>query len=439
MAERNLNIVINAKNNATKEINGLSSALEKNKATIQKTTLAATAAFAGITAAIGSSVRAYGAAGDQIQKMALRTGFSTTALSELKHAAEQSGTSLEKLEAAVMKSNRLLAQTDQESATARKALEELGLSVEELNKMNMEDRFFAMAGAVAKIEDPGRRAATAMDVFGKSGAELLPMLESGAEGIQAMRDEAHKLGIVFDQEAADKAAKFTDAMDKMNKSIDGIKFTLAEAFLPIIIDVTDGITDFLLPVQQWIRENPVLVRNIALVALAVTGLIALMGTITLAFLAFNPVSITVMGIFAAIGSAILILNELLKRNGKTWRDVWDGIVIFMDGVFGSIFDVVTSIGKVIIDVVNFAIKAINRLIEMAKSVPMIGNRFKDTKKITEMTFDGMVAGRQSFPRSEVPGMTVVNVYGDVSGEELVNKVKFGIMSDLSNNTRLTSF
>ena len=52
----------------------------------------------GGAAIIGFGIKAvnsFADAGDAIQKMALRTGFSTEALSELKFAAEQSGASLE--------------------------------------------------------------------------------------------------------------------------------------------------------------------------------------------------------------------------------------------------------------------------------------------------------------------------------------------------------
>jgi hypothetical protein len=433
MAERNLNIVINAKNNATKEINGLSSALEKNKATIQKTTLAATAVFAGLTAAVGTSVRAFGSAGDQIQKMALRTGFSTTALSELKHVAEQSGTSIEKLEAAIMRSNRMLAQTDDEAVTAMRALDRLGLSAEELDKLGMEDRFFAMANAVAKIEDPGRRAATAMEVFGKSGTELLPMLASGADSIQAMREEAQRLGIVFDQEAADKAAAYTDAMDKMNKSVMGVKFALAEAFIPIIISATEKITELIVPVQRWLKENPELARNIIMVVGAVAGLIAVMGTVTLLMMAFNPISLIVAGTIASLTLIFVGVNNALKMFGVSWGDVWEGIKKATQGAVNFITSFIESMVNSYIKMINTIIRAINRVASAASSLPGIGKKFSNINISEISTVEFGRVGQSS-------GNNInITVMGDVSGEELMSKVSDNLMSRLENNVRLTAF
>jgi hypothetical protein len=437
MAERNLNIVINAKNNATKELGNLSSALEKNKATIQKTTLAATAVFAGLTAAIGSSVKAYGAAGDQIQKMALRTGFSTTALSELKHVAEQSGTSIEKLEVAIMKSNRMLAQTDDEAVTAMRALERLGLSASDLDAMGMEDRFFAMANAVAKIEDPGRRAAMAMEVFGKSGTELLPMLASGADSIQAMREEAHKLGIVFDQEAADKAAKYTDSMDKMQKSMDGVKFALAEAFIPLIITATEKVTAAIVPIQQWIKENPDLARNILIVTAAVAGFIAVMGTITLLMMAFNPISLIVVGAIAGITLAIYAINNLLNIFGLTWSNVWEGIKQTTVRIIGAIITLVEGMINTVITGINGIIKAINRVISAISNIPGM-SKFSGAQISTISKVD--FGGADMLRTGSMGGNTVnVTVMGDVSGEQLIQTVSDRLMGNLGHNVKLTAF
>ena len=61
------------------------------------------AAVIGGTAIVGfaiTAVKSFAETGDAIQKMSLRTGISTVALSELGFAAEQSGTSLDTVEKA---------------------------------------------------------------------------------------------------------------------------------------------------------------------------------------------------------------------------------------------------------------------------------------------------------------------------------------------------
>lgn len=48
----------------------------------------------------------------------------------------------------------------------------MGLSVDELQRMNPEQQFNAVAKALEKVSDPTIRAGLAMQVFGKSGLQL---------------------------------------------------------------------------------------------------------------------------------------------------------------------------------------------------------------------------------------------------------------------------
>jgi hypothetical protein len=432
MAERNLDIVINAKNNAEKELKSLGKSLEANKATIQKTTAVATAAFAGLTAAIGMSVKQYANAGDQVQKMALRTGMSTTALSELKHAAELSGTSLEKIEYATTRANRVFAKADEEGSKMRETLASLGVVVDDLSEMTVEERFMEMAMAVAAVEDPGRRAAAAFDVFGRAGTELMPLLNAGADGIREMREEAHRLGIVFDQEAADSAALFNDNMDRLGKSVDGVKFAVAEAFLPILTQLLEKMVPVITKVQDWIRENPTLTRNILIVVGALTGLVAVLGAVTLIMMTVNPISLAVVAAIVAITAVITAITQGLKLFGLTWSDVWNGIKQVTFSIINAVIAAFEAFINYQIWGLNKLIQAVNRVLSRMASIPGIGKKFAgiQIQEIQKVEFGrvGQDAGTN----------VNVTVNGDVSGEELISKVTSGMMYSLGHNIRVGS-
>ena len=100
-------------------------------------------------------------AGDEIQKMALRTGFSTEALSEYKHAAELSGASLDTVEKGVKRMQKVLFDAEKGLSTAKDALGALNLSVEQLQGLSPEQQFEKLSNAIAEVEDPSRRAALA--------------------------------------------------------------------------------------------------------------------------------------------------------------------------------------------------------------------------------------------------------------------------------------
>ena len=430
MAERNLDIVINARNNADKELRSLGKTLEANKATIQKTAAVSGAAFAGLTAAVTMSVRAYANAGDQIQKMALRTGFSTTALSELKHAAELSGTSIEAIEKAAIKMGKTLLDASDESIMAQRAIERLGFSLDDLENKSPEERFFMLASAIADIEDPSRKSAVAMEIFGKQGVNLLPMLAAGADGIADMREEAHQLGIVFDQEAADAAALFNDNMDRLGKSVDGVKFAVAEAFIPVLTDLLEKVTPVIQRVQEWIKENPELTRNIILAVGAITGLIAVVSTITLMMMAFNPVIGLVVVAIASVMLVVQQLTRFMATFGVTWGDVWNGIKNVTSSIINGIISMIESYINYYVNAINTVIRGINNVISIASRIPGIGKKYSGLQ-ITELS-------KVEFGRVGQADTNNVNVtvYGDVSGNALMEKVGSGIMGTLMHNVRV---
>ena len=208
-----------------------SAGVKKHSKTIAK-------AFAVIgTAAAAAATKIvvdYANAGDEIQKMALRTGFTTEALSELRHAAELSGTSIQGIAKAVKRMATTLLDAEQGLSTAVDAMNELNLTIGDFEGLSPEAAFEKFLVAIANLEDPLKRAAVAQDIFGRAGVDLIPIMSDGVDGLRAMREEAHELGIVFDQEAADAAAKFNDSLTVMRGQIKGVTMVMAEEWLPTI-------------------------------------------------------------------------------------------------------------------------------------------------------------------------------------------------------------
>lgn len=109
-----------------------------------------------------------------------KTGISVTGLQQLKAAAELSGNSLEQVTGAVSQMQNRLASGD---SSAVGAVRDLGLSLQQLTTMAPDQQFRAIARSIAEIEDPAERTRIAMDLFGRSGAELLPTLVSNIDEV----------------------------------------------------------------------------------------------------------------------------------------------------------------------------------------------------------------------------------------------------------------
>ncbi len=76
------------------------------------------------------------------------------------------------------------------SASARQNLARLGLTIADLTGLSPDQQFELIADRLSRIQNPANRATIAMEIFGRTGASLLPLLSTGAQGIQELRREA---------------------------------------------------------------------------------------------------------------------------------------------------------------------------------------------------------------------------------------------------------
>ena len=117
---------------------------------------------------------------DELVKVADRTGLTTTEVQRLKFIAEQSGNSIDQMTNAVSKLQNGLVREDGGVVATVKAL---GLNFDELRKASPFEQMEQIAAAIAKVPDPTARAAMAMALFGRAGAEILPSLIADFAGL----------------------------------------------------------------------------------------------------------------------------------------------------------------------------------------------------------------------------------------------------------------
>lgn len=261
-------------NSDTKKMGGMSEATSKK---FKKMGAGMTIAGAVIIGATTKMLGKFVDLGDEVDKMSKRTGISTTALSELAHAADISGTTLNDVEKGVKKMSKSLVDADLGLETYTRSFDRLGLSVVELMKMKPEDQFMVIGEALAGLESDTLRAATAQEIFGRAGMNLIPMFKEGEDGIRFLREEAHRLGIVFDEEMAASAAKLKDEQTRLKQSFQGVGITLATTLAPAISAVVEKITGMVTKITAWAKENPKLAGTILKVVVGLGGLLTVLG------------------------------------------------------------------------------------------------------------------------------------------------------------------
>lgn len=160
-------------------------------------------------------------AADQVQKLSIRLGASTEALSQYKFVAEQTGTTFNALVKGWEKQGRGISEAALGMGLAKRSLDELGLSAKELQQIAPEEQFEILAEEINKLTNQSDKIRIANDLWGRSGGELLQVMENGAQGIRELRDEADKLNLTLSQDQVNAAANANDALNELSKSMTG--------------------------------------------------------------------------------------------------------------------------------------------------------------------------------------------------------------------------
>lgn len=152
---------------------------------------------------------------DKMNEASQKTGITVEALSQLGYAAKMSGVDTDSFTTAMVKFNRTIAEGATGSGKAAEAFKAIGISAEELKSSTPDEILAKVAERFVGFADGANKTALAIALFGRAGADMIPMLNEGADGIAAMRQEADALGGTMSKSAAVAADQFNDNLDKM--------------------------------------------------------------------------------------------------------------------------------------------------------------------------------------------------------------------------------
>lgn len=180
-----------------------------------------------------------------------RVGLSTEAVQELGYAASISGASSESMQVSMQHLARSLQELRTKgTGPAADALHALGISASdsEIRHGNLDQVLEIVADRFAKMPDGVKKTSAAMNLFGRSGTTLIPLLNKGSAGIKELREEAERLGVVIGNEGIEKAEEFEKAQKRLGATLTGIKNTAVIAMLPALQEMLEGL-------QKWISAN----------------------------------------------------------------------------------------------------------------------------------------------------------------------------------------
>lgn len=224
---------------------GFGSKLKKGVSTVAKW---GTAVVGGATAAAGALVKfaeSSASTADHVDKMSQKIGISRQAYQELDFICSQSGTSVDSLQVGMKSLVSAMDGAASGTASNVEQFNKLGVSVTNADGSlrSSEEVMWETLSALQSMDNETEKARLATELFGRSGTELLPLLNSESGSLEEMKQQAHDLGLVLDDELIDSGVSLTDTIDQMKRSFGSIVTQLGASLMPIVEKVAKYVID----------------------------------------------------------------------------------------------------------------------------------------------------------------------------------------------------
>lgn len=340
---------------------------------------AVAAAMAGVTVAAAATYKAvsdFAERGDDIARNASILGLTAEAYQELSYAAKMADVEQEAFASASKKLSNNLGQLKMKTGSLYSTLAKTNpkLAVQLKNTKSNDEAFTLLADSIAKETNVQKRAALAQAAFGKTGQELIPMME----GLAEMRKKARMAGAVMSDEEVSAASTMDESLKSIKTSLMGVANTLlakvSERLAPIVDRMTawiaankdminQKIDDLFTGIGKaaefvaWAWNSGVIPAVIALIA-AFKSFQLVMAIVTAAqwllnvAMTANPIGLIVVGIGVLIGLITLMVmnwNKIVAAIktagvavGKFFQD-WGGLFSLVIGPIGTMISLITTL------------------------------------------------------------------------------------------------
>ena len=231
--------------NTAKLVKGMGRAektFQKSISNMTKAALGFAAVF--VSGALISRITAAGAALDKIGKTSSKLGLTAEALQGLHLAATEAGISTNTFDMALQRVVRRVAEAAKGTGEAVGALNELGLSADELTAMTPDEMLKRVADSMSSVTAQSDKVRLAMKLFDSEGVSMVNMLKDGSEGLDKVAAKAEKLGLIIGGDYIAAVEKSNDAWSVAGQVMDtafkGMNVGLSMALEGLVTDLTNS-------------------------------------------------------------------------------------------------------------------------------------------------------------------------------------------------------
>ncbi|HWF05088.1 MAG TPA: phage tail tape measure C-terminal domain-containing protein, partial [Candidatus Angelobacter sp.] len=207
------------------------------------------ASVAGAVAGLGlagAGIAAFAANGaSEFHEMSEKTGVSVEALSSLSYAAKQTGVATDVLAGGLEKMSKSAFAAAIAPDGTKTAYSRLGIAIKDTNGQlrPTTELLDEIAAKFEKMPNGPQKTALAMQIFGRAGAEMIPLLNEGSEGIKKMTDEASVFGVTISGQTAAQARQFEQGLDKVEAALQGAANAVMKQLLPSMMAFVNFVTE----------------------------------------------------------------------------------------------------------------------------------------------------------------------------------------------------
>lgn len=324
----------------------------------EKTRKMSTAA-AGLGAAMIGNAYSAALAVDDLNTLSKQTGFTVEELQKMQYASALVDVDFNTMTGSISKLTRNM-------ANGSEAFSKLGISVKDEMTGQLRDAntvWYETLWALSKVENETQRDALAMELFGKSAADLSGIVDDGGVALMSYGSEAEELGLILSQDNVDAANKFNDAMDQLKARTSAAFLEAGAALAETLVPALEKLVEIATQVLTWFANldggtQAFILTVLALVA-AISPILGIISALTGAAAALNvamlPMIATIGGIILAVG-AVVAAGVLLYQNWDTIKqkasELWSSITTTFENIKTSISEKIESARQTVSDAVE---------------------------------------------------------------------------------------
>lgn len=374
---------------------------------------------------------------DELNTLSKQTGFSVEELQKMQYASELVDVSFDTMTGSMAKLTRNM-------SSGSDAFSKLGISVKDEMTGQLRDAntvWYETLWALSKVENETERDALAMQIFGKSAADLSGIVDDGGVALIGYGNEAKELGLILSQDDVDAANKFNDAMDTLKARTSAAFMeagaSLAETLAPALEKVVTAVTKAL----QWFSDldgstQAFILTVLGLVA-AISPVAGIISTLTGLAAALNVAMLPMIGTTALIVAGIAAVVAIGVALYKNWDTVvasakklmqnlqtaFNNIRSTVSNVFNNVRNTISSVMSAAQNAVSSAVNRIKSLFNFSLKIPEVATGALDAARSAVDSVVGWIKGAFNFGLS-LPSVAT-DVFSSVTStvQGIVDRVK----------------